>query len=289
MAMSLPRPSAGLGRLGGFAPGAVVALAVLAVIVAAAVAAPLLMTHLPLDQDLLARNKAPSWAHLLGTDHLGRDVYSRLLAGGRTTLAIATAATLVAFLIGAGVGLLAIALGRPVEAAVFAFIDLVRALPGTLLALLLIVALGSGPVPLVTALGISFSPLVAYVVRAAYRREAVRDYVRAARTFGGGRLHIMVRHILPNLMGVMVTQAAIVLPRCIVTESVLSFLGVGSSPDAPTWGRMIADSIRYMQSAPHVILAPMCGLILLTISVSVIGDHVRRWLDPMRRVAVRAP
>lgn len=288
MAMSLPRP-AGWRRLGGLSARPSLALLILAVIVAAALAAPLLVTHMPLDQDLLARNRGPSLDHLLGTDHLGRDVYSRLLMGGRTTLAIAGSATVLAFAIGAGVGLLAIALGRPVEATVFAFIDLVRALPGTLLALLLIVALGSGPAPLVIALGVSFSPLVAYVVRAAYRREVVRDYVRAARTFGGGSMHILVRHILPNLAGVMVTQAAIILPRCIVTESVLSFLGVGSSPDAPTWGRMIADSIRYMQSAPHVILAPMLALVVLTISISVIGDNLRRWLDPMRRLEVRAP
>src|SRR5690606_40662250 len=124
------------------------------------------------------------------------------------------------------------------------------------LALLLIVVLGSGVFPLILALGLSFSPLVAYVARAAYRREIARDYVRAARTFGGNRIHVLYHHIFPNLAGALITQAAIILPRCIVTESVLSFLGVGSSPDAPPWGRMRSAAARPGQQAPHVLTAP---------------------------------
>jgi peptide/nickel transport system permease protein len=259
-----------------------IAGAILGLIVVAALAAPLLISYSPLDQDLLARNQGPSWLHMLGTDHLGRDIYARLIAGSRTTLIIGTAGTALAFIIGAGVGLFAISLGRFAETGVFALIDLVRALPGTLLALLLIVALGSGVTPLVLALGISYSPLVAYVARAAYKREVSRDYVKSARSFGGGPLHVLKQHIMPNLVGTLVTQAAIFLPRCIVTESVLSFLGVGSSPDAPTWGRMISDASRTMQQSPYALVVPMVGLVLLTVSISVVGDYLRRKLDPMR-------
>ena len=160
------------------------------------------------------------------------------------------AGTAIAFAIGAGLGLIALSLGRWTEATLYAGIDLIRALPGTLLALLLIVGLGSGAGPLTIALGISFAPLVAYVARAAYHSEASREYVHAAASFGGGPLHILWRHILPNISGTLVTQVAIILPRCIVTESVLSFLGVGSSPDAPTWGRMIADSTSSSSGRP---------------------------------------
>lgn len=262
--------------------GVVMAITVLGLILAAAVAAPLLISYTPLEQDLLARNQGPSWMHILGTDHLGRDLYARLLAGSRTTLIIGTAGTTLAFVIGAGVGLLAISLGRWTEAGAFALIDLVRALPGTLLALLLIVALGSGEIPLILALGISYSPLVAYVARAAYKREVSRDYVKSARAFGGGPLHVLRQHVMPNLVGTLVTQAAIFLPRCIVTESVLSFLGVGSSPDAPTWGRMISDASRTMQQSPYALIVPMAGLVLLTVSISIVGDFLRRRLDPMR-------
>ena len=262
--------------------GLVLPCAIVLVVVVAALAAPWLTGNSPLDQDLLQINKGPSADFPLGTDHLGRDVFARLLYGARATLGISVAGTAIAFAIGAGLGLLALTFGRWPAAALFSAIDLVRALPGTLLALLLIVGLGSGPGPLILALGISFAPLVAYVTRATYRREATRDYVQAAASFCGGRLHILRRHILPNIAGALVTQAAIILPRCIVTESVLSFLGVGSSPDAPTWGRMIADSSRFVERAPHAILVPLVALVLLTLSLSAIGNHLRHRLDPVR-------
>ncbi len=262
--------------------GLVLTCAIVLLVVAAGLAAPWLTANSPLDQDLLQINKGPSVDFPLGTDHLGRDVFARLLYGARSTLGISLAGTAIAFAIGAGLGLLALTFGRWPAAVLFTLIDLVRALPGTLLALLLIVGLGTGPGPLILALGISFAPLVAYVTRATYQREAARDYVQAAASFCGGRLHILRRHILPNIAGVLVTQAAIILPRCIVTESVLSFLGVGSSPDAPTWGRMIADSSRFVERAPHAILVPLVSLVLLTLSLSAIGTYLRRHLDPVR-------
>ncbi|MGV6874799.1 ABC transporter permease [Pseudochelatococcus sp. B33] len=262
--------------------GLACAAAVVLLAIVVGVAAPWLSANSPLDQDLLQLNQAPGGDFPLGTDHLGRDVFARLLYGARETLAIAVAGTLVAFAIGAGFVLPALSFGRWSEAVLFAGVDLVRALPATLLALLLIVGFGSGAGPLMLALGISFAPLVAYVTRAAYHREAARDYVQAAASFSGGRLHVLGRHILPNIAGTLVTQAAIILPRCIVTESVLSFLGVGSSPDTPTWGRMIADASRFIERAPHAILAPLVALVLLTLSFSVIGNHLRQWLDPVR-------
>jgi peptide/nickel transport system permease protein len=264
-----------------------VGLGLLAVIVLVAIAAPWIVPYDPLDQDLLALNRAPSAAHWLGTDHIGRDVLSRLLMGARTTLAVGLGGAAAAFVLGAAFGLAALALGRLAEAAVFGGIDLVRAMPNVLLALLLIVAFGSGLVPVAIALGISFAPFFAYVARATYRRELAQDYVKAARTFGGSTLHILRLHVLPNLVGGLVTQAAILLPRCVVTESVLSFLGLGSSPDAPTWGRMVADASRYIEAAPHAALAPVCALVMLTVSLSLIGDHVRRLLDPLRAADAR--
>ena len=285
MAIRVSAEEAGLGweRSGGRRPaGLVLACAIVLLAVAAGLAAPWLTPNSPLDQDLLAINQGPSADFPLGTDHLGRDVFARLLYGARSTLGISVAGTAIAFAIGAGLALLALAFGRWPAMLLFAAIDLVRARPGTLLALLLIVGLGSGPGPLIVALGVSFTPLVAYVTRATYLRETARDYVQAATSFCGGRLHILRRHILPNIAGALVTQAAIILPRCIVTESVLSFLGVGSSPDAPTWGRMIADSSRFVERAPHAILVPLVALVLLTLSLSAIGNHLRRRLDPVR-------
>ncbi|NVO13092.1 MAG: ABC transporter permease [Rhodoplanes sp.] len=259
----------------------VAGLLVAAIVVVAAVA-PAIAPYDPLDQDLLALNQAPSAAHWLGTDHIGRDVLSRLLVGTRTTLLIGVGGAAIASLIGGGIGLVALALGRVADTLVFGAVDLVRALPPILLALLLVVALGAGVGSVAIALGLSFAPFFAYVARAAYRREMAQDYVVAARTFGGGPLHVLGLHVLPNLAGALITQAAIVLPRCIVTESVLSFLGLGSSPDAPTWGRMVADSSRYIEIAPHAILAPVIAIVVLTASLSLIGDDLRHRLDPLR-------
>lgn len=259
-------------------------LAVLAVLAIAAVAAvaPYVAPYDPLNQDLMSINAPPSAEHWLGVDHVGRDVLSRLITGARVTFEVGLGGVLIAFFVGAAVGLAALATSRISEVVVFGFIDLVRAMPGTLLALLLIVALGSGTGPVTVALGISFAPLFAYVARAAYKREMAQDYVRAARIFGGSRLHILTRHVLPNIAGALVTQAAIILPRCVVSESVLSFLGLGSSPDAPSWGRMISDSSRFIEAAPHAILPPVLALIVLTVGLSVIGGVLRIRLDPLR-------
>lgn len=258
---------------------------VLAVIVAVAIAAPLIAPYDPLDQDLLSLNQWPSPVHWLGTDHIGRDVFSRLVMGARTTLIVGLGGAAAAFVLGAGFGLVALSLGRVTEAILYGAIDLVRAMPDVLLALLLIVALGEGAGSVAIALGISFAPFFAYVARAIYRREAVKEYVTAAGLFGGGPLHVLRLHFAPNLVGGLVTQAAILMPRCIVTESVLSFLGLGSSPDAPTWGRMVAEASRYIEVAPHAILAPVLAIILLTLSLSFVGDAVRLKLDPLREVA----
>lgn len=275
----------GLGearRKGGALTPLHIAGTVVLTLVMAAVLAPWIASHDPFVQNFLALNSGPSAEHWLGTDHMGRDVFSRLVSGARQTLIVGFGGTVVAFFLGGALGLFGLALGRWGELAVFAFIDLVRAVPGILMALLIIVAVGAGTGPVTLALGISFAPFFAYVARAAYKREAAQDYVRVAPLFGGGKLHILRLHILPNLFGSLITQAAIILPRCIVTESVLSFLGLGSSPDAPTWGRMISDGSRYLEVAPHAILVPIGALAALTVSLLILGDAFRERFDPLR-------
>lgn len=284
MTLALAAGEEGKARTG-FPVRASLSVIILAIIVAVAIAAPLIAPYDPLDQDLLSLNQWPGPEHWLGTDHIGRDVFSRLVMGARTTLLVGLGGAAAAFVLGAGFGLIALSLGRIAETILYSAIDLIRAMPDVLLALLLIVALGEGAGPVAIALGISFAPFFAYVARATYRREAAKDYVTAARLFGGGPLHVLRLHFAPNLVGGLVTQAAILMPRCIVTESVLSFLGLGSSPDAPTWGRMVAEASRYIEGAPHAILAPVLAIILLTLSLSFVGDAVRLRLDPLRESA----
>ena len=248
-----------------------------------ALAAPWIMPLDPFEQDLLSRNAAPNGTYLLGTDHLGRDILSRLILGTRLSLGVGLCAMVIALLLGGGLGLAAMAVGGLFRYLFFAFVDLIRAMPGVLFALLLLVSMGSGVAPVVLALGITFAPHFARIALAVYQRENSMDYVAASRQFGSNRLRILTRHILPNVMGAFITQAAIILPRCMVTESVLSFLGLGVPPDTPTWGRMIAQASRFVEMTPTSVLFPVLALSALTLSLAVLSDGLRVSFDPLRR------
>lgn len=262
--------------------GLLVGLAILAAFLVAVVAGAMPGAGDPFAQDLLNRNLPPSAAHWAGTDNFGRDVLARMLHGAQLTLIVGLGGVVSAFLFGAVLGLVALAAGPWLTMPVYGMIDFIRALPNVLLALVLIVALGPALSSVVIALGIAFSPFFAYVARAAWRREMAADYVTVARTFGAGRLAILWRHALPNILGALITLVAVILPRCIVTESVLSFLGLGVSPDTPTWGRMIADATPLVERAPHAVFVPVVALSLLTLALALLGNHVRRRLDPLR-------
>lgn len=268
-------------RAGGVS-GTAIGAAILCVTLLVALAGPALVPHDPLMQELAARNAPPDAQHWLGRDHLGRDVLARLVAGTRISLAVALAATLLALLLGVGLGLVAEALGRVPSFLVFGAFDMVRAMPSILLALTLMVALGAGIWPLVLALGVAYAPHVALVARAAWRREQAAGYVAAARVMGAPRLATLWRHVLPNIAGALVTQAAIIMPRAITTESVLSFFGLGVSPETPSWGRMISGAARFAEAAPHAVLAPVLALCLVTLGFALAGDRLRQALDPLR-------
>jgi ABC-type dipeptide/oligopeptide/nickel transport system permease subunit len=260
----------------------IIAVLIAAVTLFVVVAGPLLTTQDP-NAYGADPNMAPSADHILGTDDEGLDVYSRLLFGARLSLLFGSGAALVALGIGALSTLLAMALGRVAETVLFGFIDLIRALPGILFALTCIVALEPGVGAVILALGISFSPNFALMTRATYRQQMSRPYTAAAKVLGAGRLRVALVHVLPNIAGALVTQFAIVLPRCIVSESVLSYLGLGVSPETPTWGRMIAAATPNLEEAPHAALAPIIALSLVTFSLAIIGNEMRRRFDPFRR------
>lgn len=271
---TLPRA----GGIGGFAIG----VAILGFALLAAIFGPGLVPYDPLVQELAARNAPPDALHWLGRDHLGRDILARLAAGTRISLAVALGATVLAVVLGAGLGLAAEALGRWPSFAVFGAFDMVRAMPSILLALTLMVALGIGMGPLILALGIAFAPHMALVARAAWRRESAAGYVAAARVMGAAPLATLGRHVLPNIAGALVTQAAIIMPRAITTESVLSFFGLGVAPETPSWGRMILGATRFAESAPHAVLAPVLALCVVTLGLALAGDRLRLALDPLR-------
>ncbi len=258
------------------------AYAIVVASVLVAIFGPALLTQDPLAQDFLLRNQAPSAAHWLGTDSFGRDTAARLVAGTRLTLAVSVSATLLALLGGAGLGLAGCVIGGPVRAVVYAAFDIVRTMPPILLSLALMVSLGIGTGSVIVAVGVAYMPLFAYLGRAVYEREMASGYVAAARVIGAGPWAIAMRHVLPNMLGALLTQVAIVLPRAVVTESVLSFFGLGASPEIPTWGRIIASAVQFAEQAPLSLLFPVLTLATLTLGLAVSGDRLRQRFDPLR-------
>lgn len=273
--------AAGLARALG--PIGTFGLVVIIIAAMVAVLAPLITPYDPFSQHLLQRNRGPSADYLLGVDHMGRDVLSRLILGTRISLTVGITATVVALALGALVGLGAMATGRWLEYPIFAVIDLIRAVPGILLALILIVALGQGMGSVILALGLSYAPIFARVARATWLRESTSGYAEMARLIGASEMGVLFRHVLPNVLGALITQTVIVLPRIIVTESVLSFLGLGVAPATPTWGRMISGAIIHLETAPHAILVPVLTLSIVTFALSMMGDRIRLRVDPTRR------
>jgi len=269
----------------GLSPLTKLAVAILAVALFIALAGPFLATHDPLmfSADM---NEGPSAEHLLGTDDAGQDVYSRLLIGTGLSLLYGASAALVALGVGALAALLALAFGRPTEIVLFGLVDLIRALPGILFALACIIAFEPGVGSVILALGISFAPNFALITRAAFLHQMAQPYTAAARMLGAGRTRVALVHVLPNIAGALVTQFAIILPRCIVSESVLSFLGLGVSPELPTWGRMIAGATPYLEEAPHAALAPIIALSLVTFAFAIVGNEVRQRFNISRRSVV---
>jgi len=268
-----------LSRLGRCWPWAILLAAVLA-----AVLGPMLLAQDPYAQDLLARNGAPSAAHWLGTDNLGRDILARIVAGTRFTLIVAVFSGAIALVGGAGLGLVACSIGGVVRTALYMVFDMIRTLPPILLSLAMMVAFGVGTQSVILAVGISFMPLFGYVSRAASEREMTSGYVRAAHVLGIPRSTILWRHIFPNVAGTLLTQLAIVVPRAIVIESVLSFFGLGVAPDVPTWGRIIAMAVPYAEDAPNSLLFPVLALALTSLSLSIVGSQLRRRFDPLARM-----
>lgn len=281
-------PIAAPTATGGRAPWAFwIALACVAGALAVALIGPELYGADPLAQNLRLRNRPPSDQFMLGTDHLGRDILARLITGLRMSLLVAALALAVAALVGVGLGLAASAAGGVVRWLFFGFVDLLRAMPGVLLALVLVAALGAGIGPVALAVGLTFAPTFALVAREAYLRERGLPYVDALAAIGSTPLRAAFRHLLPNIIGPIVTQTAIIFPRCIVTESVMSFLGLGAAPDSATWGRMIAQASRFFEANPMAVMAPTLALALLTLFVSLIGNEARRRLDPVHRGSAR--
>jgi ABC-type dipeptide/oligopeptide/nickel transport system permease subunit len=247
-----------------------------------------LALHIDRGLSALGAPLPPSHDALLGTDHLGRDVWARLLAGAGISLELATLSTLLALSIGLGVGLTAGYAGGAVDSALMRLVDLVLAFPYLLLAILLAALLreadlASSNAPVVLTIGIVGWTTIARVIRGKALVIARSEHVVAARALGASPLRIVVRHILPNVAGVIVVVAALGFAQNLLAESVLSYLGLGVPPPAPTWGRMLYEGRAYYRTAPWLSIAPGIAIVMAVVAFNLLGDGLRDLLDPKEK------
>jgi peptide/nickel transport system permease protein len=271
-------------------PGLVVAgVGFVAVLLLVAAAAPLLAPQDPIRQNLRGRLAGPTWsgadghAHLLGTDHLGRDVLSRVVHGSRVSLVIGFAAVLVGGVLGSAAGLAAgFSRGR-MDAIIMTVADAQLAFPFILLAIGIIVVLGPSFPTLVVVIGLSGWVSYARILRSQVLVLRSREFVESIHALGGSLARVVLRHVLPNVLSSIVVIATLELARAIVLEATLSFLGLGIQPPTPSWGGMVQEGREYLDSAWWISTFPGLVLMITSIVVSRTGDLLRDVLDPTLR------
>lgn len=261
---------------------ALVGLVIVVFLVIASLLGPLVWRVDPLAQDLSSRLASPSASHPLGTDTNGRDVLSRLLHGGRTTLGIAILSVSIGLLIGGGLGLVSGYLRGHVDAILMRIMDIILAFPSLLLALAIAAARGAGTFNLVLAISIPAIPRFARLMRSTVLSVRERDFVLAARVTGVRPSRILTRHVLRNSVTPSVVQASIGVGVAILEIAALGYLGLGVQPPTPEWGAMLQDAQTYLIQDPLVLFVP-CAIISLAItSFNLLGDGIRDVLDPGR-------
>jgi len=241
--------------------------------------APLLATHDPQDIDPTARLRAPSVAHVLGTDALGRDVWSRTLFGGRVSLMVGLVVGVLASAIGLAVGLIT-GYSRVADALLMRVMDGLMAIPAILLAIALMAVTRASMLTVILAITAVEIPRVVRLVRSVVLTLRAETYVEAAIIVGTRPLGVLGRHILPNSLAPLSVQATYICAAAMLVESILSFLGAGTPPEIPSWGNIMAEGRTYFQIAPWLILSPGLLLGLTVLAVNLIGDGLRGALDP---------
>jgi peptide/nickel transport system permease protein len=264
-------------------PGAITGAIVVGIILLAAIFAPLVAPHDPLAQALGNQSQPPSAAHWFGTDKLGRDVFSRVVYGARTSIGIGFVAVGVAITAGTLIGLIAGYSGGRVDSALMGAMDVMLAFPSIILAIGITTILGPSITNLMIAVGIVYIPQYARLARSSVLQVKETEYVEAARAIGAGVPAILVRHILPNIVAPLLVQATLGIATAELEAAGLSYLGLGARPPAPEWGAMLNDARDYWVSAPWALIVPGLAITTLVLGFNLLGDGLRDALDPSAR------
>ncbi len=261
-------------------PASIGGAIVVVLFVVMALAAPWLAPHDPSKTDWAKLRKAPSAAHPLGTDDLGRDGLSRVMWGARISMQAGVGSILFAMALGVPLGLVAGYYRGVLDQAVMRLTDAWLAFPFLILAIGLVTILGPSLINATIAIGVAATPTYVRLTRGLVLAANEEDYVNAARALGAGDRRVMFRHLLPNIVSAILVQATVAVPTAIIAEAVLSFLGLGVQPPAPSWGTMLNAAQQFLESAPWMEFWPGLAIFVLALSFTLAGDGLRDVLDP---------
>jgi len=265
------------------APVAAAGTVIVAVYLLAAASAPMLSPHDPLTMASRSLLAPPGGPFPLGTDQFGRDLLSRLLYGARVSLAVSFASVVLALAGGGAAGIASGYYGGTIDGLLMRVMDVIFAFPAVLLAIAIMAVAGTAVWTVIVAIGVVYTPQFARVSRASVLATRGLEYVEAAAALGAGARRILLRHILPNISAPLIVQTSLSLSLAILTESALSFLGLGTQPPTPSWGNMLAESRRFMAMAPWTAVFPGATIAMAVLGFNLLGDGLRDLLDPRLR------
>jgi len=266
-------------------PTLVVGIVLVGFILLVAVVSLLWTPRDPLATDPIHRLQGSSAEHWLGTDGLGRDVASQVMAGARVPLMVGAIAVVLSFVLGVPYGIAAAMTDTRLGPWLMRWNDIVQAFPALLLAVILAAVFGGGTSTAMVALGIGAAPGVARVVRSGTLQVLSREYALAARAAGRGPLYTAMRHVLPNIRGILVVQASVGFALAVLSEAALSYLGLGTAPPTPSWGRMLQEAQAFLYVQPLVIVWPGIAIAVTVLGFNLLGDGLRDLLDPRMEVS----
>ncbi|MFG6114615.1 nickel transporter permease [Halobacillus sp. MO56] len=257
-----------------------IGLIIISLLIIIAAFAPQIATHSPTDQSIIDRYQAPSAEHWLGTDELGRDIFSRIVHGSRITIQIGVITVGISMIVGVFLGAVAGFFGRWVDQIIMRLIDIMMAFPSILLAIALVAVLGKSLTNAMIAVGIVGVPHFARIVRSTVLSVKETEYIEASRVIGAKNGRILFSHVLPNCLAPIIVQATLTIGTAILDAAGLSFLGLGAQPPLPEWGAMLSDGRSALQTAPWVVMFPGFAILLVVLGFNLLGDGLRDALDP---------
>ncbi len=262
---------------------AVAGLVIIGFFLIVAVFAPFIATHSPTATSLVTRLQRPSAEHLLGTDELGRDLFSRMVFGSRISLNIGLISTLIGVVFGVPIGAVSGYYGGKLDIITQRFIDIMIAFPGILLAIVVVTVLGVGVQNVMIATGIASVPVYARLVRGSVLAVKEQSYVAAARAAGLGDFSIIFKHILPNCLAPIIVQSTFQIATSILWAAGLGFLGLGAQAPTPEWGAILSNGRAYIRTAHHLTTYPGLAILFMVLGFNLVGDGLRDALDPKTR------